>query len=212
MKKTLLLLSATVILWGCNNTQESSSTGTEQTTTNDKESIIIDETIKKSIVEIGQVLVSIPQKDGDPRFQKTVVLITKVTDESIVGLILNKKTGKNLSDYMENIPKIGSEVYYGGPSSDDGLFFIQATADTSSSCSKVLENVYFMGDFQNLMGRLIEKETATTEARFYVGVSVWGIDQLEKEVNEWGSWKISNIDPIDVRNREEIDLWSKLYN
>ena len=74
----------------------------------------------------GKLLVAEPSILSDSSFNRSVVLLTEHNDNGSVGFIFNKPSPYSISDL---IPDIESplKVYFGGPVSEDNLYFVHKT-------------------------------------------------------------------------------------
>ena len=50
------------------------------------------------MIKKGDLLISTPDSLGDFYFNRTIITLTEVTDEEVVGFIINKPLNYNLSD------------------------------------------------------------------------------------------------------------------
>jgi putative transcriptional regulator len=131
--------------------------------------------------DLGAAPLLVASRDlADPNFAKTVILMVHRDDESVVGLILNRRTEVPLSrvfDSLEAAKGRADPVYLGGPV-DRSAAFAAARPDPS--------------DFH-----------------VYLGYAGWTHDQLRREV-ELGAWSILQADSSTVFDSHPDTLWSRM--
>jgi putative transcriptional regulator len=157
--------------------------------------------------EKGRLLISEPFLP-DPNFERTVVLLCEHSDEGSFGFVLNKPSTLKLNEVVEAIAEMENIVFVGGPVQQDTLHYI--TRNTSvSNAVEITDNVYWGGDFENLLTLCDTKALSPNDIRFFVGYSGWGAGQLEAEL-EQESWIVCDF----VTNQLLFDtppelLWKK---
>jgi putative transcriptional regulator len=137
----------------------------------------------------GRLLLSEPYL-ADPNFERTVILLTEHNNEGSVGFILNKPADTRLSDVMEDLKGLDSQIFIGGPVQQDTLHFIHKNAELEDAIE--LDNgLYWGGNFEQLLSMIELGQFAVEEIKFFLGYSGWSPDQLEDEL-KLNSWIVSD--------------------
>ena len=140
--------------------------------------------------ERGRLLISEPYLT-DPNFERTVVLLCEHNAEGSFGFVINKPSILKVSEVMEDMLSIDNLVYVGGPVQQDTLHFIHRNVSVVNAV-EIVSNVYWGGDFENLVTLCDTKQIAATDIRFFLGYSGWGPGQLENEL-EQDSWIVCDF-------------------
>ncbi len=139
----------------------------------------------------GTLLISQPFL-GDPNFERSVVVLCRhLAQEGAFGLVLTQLTALTLGDALDlplgsASPAAALPLYQGGPVEANTLHFLHQWAALPGA-SALGQDVYWGGDFEQLIS-LINSGTITTDSvRFFAGYSGWSAGQLEEEISR-GSW------------------------
>lgn len=140
----------------------------------------------------GKLLIAMPGM-GDPRFDKSVVLICAHSAEGAMGLIVNKPTGEvELSDMLEQLSiSHGPEsrqmnVRFGGPV-ETGRGFVLHSLDYVSFVNTLkVEGGFGMTATLDILEELARGQ-GPERALVVIGYAGWGPGQLEGELaqNAW---------------------------
>jgi len=155
----------------------------------------------------GKILISEPFL-FDPHFKRTIILLTEHNENGTVGFILNKSAEVPINQAIPEFPDFKDELYYGGPVSNDSLFFIHSIPELKDS-QKVMDGLYWGGDYEQLKLMLDTDQVSNDQVRFFIGYSGWGIDQLASEL-EQKSWIVTNTTATQAMKARHKDSW-KLY-
>jgi len=140
----------------------------------------------------GRILISEPFLPGN-YFNRAIILIAAHSRKGTVGFILNKKLDFQIQDYISGFDDFEADVYVGGPVSTDSIYFIHNRADLIPGSIKVLDDIHWGGDFEE-MKRLVNLGIIhSREIRFFLGYSGWDSGQLERELKE-NSWLVNDIE------------------
>ncbi len=134
----------------------------------------------------GKFLVSEPFLE-DPNFKRSVILLSEHNDEGTVGFILNKPVDAMINDAITDFPPFDSNIYFGGPVQTDTLHYIHVIGEKLPESKKIMNGIYWGGDFDILKLMIEAGQVKPSDIRFYVGYSGWGSAQLAKEIKEQ-SW------------------------
>ncbi|MBS4069743.1 YqgE/AlgH family protein [Algoriphagus aquatilis] len=157
----------------------------------------------------GNLLISEPFLQ-DENFMRSVVLLCEHNSEGSFGLVLNKPSILHLSELVEELSFIESEVYIGGPVEQNTLHFIYFGAKELEGSIQVGEDLWWGGDFYALVEKLKLNMISPHSIRFFLGYSGWSSGQLSDELSE-NTWIIctEKIDAQILENTPE-ELWKIL--
>ncbi|RSK49882.1 YqgE/AlgH family protein [Hymenobacter rigui] len=136
----------------------------------------------------GSLLISQPFL-GDPNFERTVVLLCSHSEEEgSFGLVLNRPSPLQLGDVLElqggdALPAARLPLGVGGPVQPDTLHYLHQQAHLAQA-QHLGGEVYWGGDFGQLLNQLITGQVPPEQIRLYVGYSGWTAGQLAEEVRE----------------------------
>lgn len=140
----------------------------------------------------GKFLVAMPAM-GDPRFEKSVILICAHSDEGAMGIIVNKPveevTFAGLLDHL-NIPRAPDgrdiAVHFGGPVERGRGFVLHSRDYRGGAATMKIEGGFGMTATLDVLEALARGE-GPHRALLALGYSGWGPGQLEAEIarNDW---------------------------
>lgn len=158
----------------------------------------------------GRILISEPFL-MDNYFKRSIVLITEYSGEGTVGFVLNKPVNMKVHEIVSDFPVINTNVSLGGPVQTNTLHYVHTLGDIIPNSIKVIENVYWGGEFE-VIKKLVESGTLNNEnIRFFLGYSGWQSNQLEDEINE-NAWVVADISPEDIMRPMNKFFWNKTLN
>ena len=67
------------------------------------------------MINKGDLLISTPESLGDYYFNRSIVILTEVSDEEVVGFIINKELNYTLSDLDNKVLEKNIKIFSGGP-------------------------------------------------------------------------------------------------
>lgn len=141
----------------------------------------------------------------DPNFERAVVLITAHTTEGAVGVILNRCSEATVGEAVPQLSAvIGSDepVFVGGPVNPEGVAVLAEFEDPGEAGVVVLEDVGFVA----IEEALDVHPPDLQRTRVFAGVSGWGPEQLEDELDR-DDWIIEPAD-VDTIFQDPDRLWS----
>ncbi|MFT4149391.1 MAG: YqgE/AlgH family protein [Paracoccaceae bacterium] len=140
----------------------------------------------------GKLLVAMPGM-GDPRFERSVILICAHSDEGAMGLIINKPVPdvsfSGLLDQLE-IPRAPAgrdiRVHFGGPVERGRGFVLHSVDYSGSPATMRIDGGFAMTATLDILEALAQGQGPGT-ALLALGYSGWGPGQLEAEIlrNDW---------------------------
>ena len=156
----------------------------------------------------GRVLISEPFLN-DTYFRRSVVLLTEHTDEGSVGFVLNKPVDLSVNDVLSDFPEIDTEVSIGGPVNTNTIHYIHTIGEIIPNSVKVLDNLYWGGDFEVLKEMIRANKISESEIRFFLGYAGWSPKQLENELSE-NAWLVSEMNTEQIMCSPGDNLWKDI--
>lgn len=140
----------------------------------------------------GKLIVAMPAM-GDPRFEKSVILICAHTDQGAMGLIVNKPMNDfSFSDLLTKL-KIATSpagrdirVHFGGPVERGRGFVLHSGEYMGGGATTPVRGGYGMTATLDVLEALAQG-AGPQKAILALGYSGWGAGQLESEIarNDW---------------------------
>jgi putative transcriptional regulator len=151
----------------------------------------------------GHLLVA-SQSLLDPNFVKTVVLLVQHSEESALGIVLNRPIGKTVQDLWREVgggPCNNTQpVYLGGPVPGP---LMAVHRQQSLAEIEIIPDLYFSASKQNLDALVMRPDPAL---KIFIGHSGWGPGQLEQELGQ-GEW-LTTPATVDLTFYESSELWA----
>lgn len=161
------------------------------------------------IPQAGNLLISEPFLQ-DENFVRSVVLLCEHNSEGSFGLVLNKPSILHLNELVEELSFLDTEVFVGGPVEQNTLHFIYFGTEKIEGSIQIGENLWWGGDFHDLVEKIKLNELSLDSIRFFLGYSGWGPGQLSDELAE-NTWIICEEKiTVEVLNNTPEDLWKVL--
>jgi putative transcriptional regulator len=160
-------------------------------------------------LKAGQLLLSAPFLD-DANFDRSVVLLTSYDHLGATGFILNKPSALKLFDLYPGPEHFEDfTIQYGGPVSDDNLYFLHKRPDLIPNAFSISKNLFWGGDTKALNALLDQGEVFDHEFTFFMGYSGWSPGQLENEISE-NSWLVVDGSGLEIFSNSGDQLWRNL--
>lgn len=137
----------------------------------------------------GHLLISEPYL-GDPNFERTIILLCEHHSEGSFGFVLNKPGETSVGEIMDDLAKIQSPVFIGGPVQQDTLHYVHRLGDLEDAIP-VAEGIFWGGRFEQLISWIDMGKVTAADIRFFLGYSGWSSGQLDEEMMA-KSWIVSN--------------------
>ena len=158
----------------------------------------------------GRILISEPFL-MDNYFKRSIVLLTEHSEEGTVGFVMNKPINMKVNEIMSEFPEVDAIVSLGGPVQTNTIHYIHTLGDIIPNSMKVIENIYWGGEF-DVIKRLLESGSLNQEnIRFFLGYSGWQSNQLEDELSE-NAWVVADIRPEEIMAPMNKYFWNKTLN
>jgi putative transcriptional regulator len=157
----------------------------------------------------GCILISEPFSQ-DLFFGRSVVFIAEHNEDGTIGFILNRSTEIFVRDVIEDFETTNLLASLGGPVATNSVHFIHSLGNISG-CTKILENLFWGGDFE-VIRSLVKNGLATEKTiRFFIGYSGWEPGQLASEI-ERNSWLVSDLNSTEIMSLSGKDAWKFALN
>jgi putative transcriptional regulator len=158
----------------------------------------------------GRILISEPFL-MDNYFKRSIVLITEYSGEGSVGFVLNKPVNMKVNEIITDFPPVDALISLGGPVQTNTLHYIHTLGDIIPNSMKVIDNIYWGGEF-DVIKRLLESGSLNNEnIRFFLGYSGWQSNQLDDELNN-NAWVVADIRPEEIMTPMNKFFWNKTLN
>ncbi|MCH7408534.1 YqgE/AlgH family protein [Belliella sp. DSM 111904] len=159
----------------------------------------------QSQIKPGTLLISEPFLQ-DENFVRSVVLLCENNEGGAFGLILNKLSILKVSELIDRLSFLDSEVYVGGPVEQNTFHFIYSGECMLEGSISLGNNLWWGGDFNQLEQKIINSEVNLDYIRFFIGYSGWSEGQLEEEIAEktWIHTPCTEAESLFTSSPEEL--------
>ncbi|PLY02863.1 MAG: hypothetical protein C0624_07640 [Desulfuromonas sp.] len=154
----------------------------------------------------GLLLVA-SEQIADPRFQQSVILITRHDMRGTSGLILNRQLGKLPPDLEKTLHTLPRGIFWGGPVEPlqvRALLFGQPPAG-----SDPLAPGLHLLHGQPLNELLHQSDLPEGELRVYLGYAGWAPAQLAREISR-GDWIVVQLGADTLKDLQPLRMWPAL--
>jgi putative transcriptional regulator len=158
----------------------------------------------------GQLLVAAPWM-GDPRFERTVILIVKHDPGGAIGIVINRPIGEQPLDSIfkalgqKEADVAGSvRVFSGGPVQPEVGFVVHSPDYRRPETVAVTDRLSITTSVAIL--RDIGDKRGPAKVLVAFGYAGWGPDQLEHEIAE-RAWGLAEADPALVFDEDRDNVW-----
>lgn len=159
--------------------------------------------------EKGSILISEPFLTDD-YFARSVIFLCDHNEDGSFGFVLNKYVDTNLSEVVQDFPKIDFKVSIGGPVDTSNLFYIHNFGESLEGSQDIASGLSIGGSFEKMKEIINETPKKAKGIRFFIGYSGWEKDQLDDELKE-KSWIVVNgIKKETILNTENDRLWKDI--
>lgn len=157
----------------------------------------------------GDLLISEPFLQ-DENFSRSVVLLCEHNEEGSFGLVFNKPSILKLHEIIDGIELTDLEVFVGGPVEQNTLHFVYFGEKVLEGSVQLGAQLWWGGDFEQLMSLLRNKLLEPQAIRFFIGYSGWDAGQLSDELQDQ-VWVIYQDDvKSNAFNNDPQQLWRSL--
>ncbi|MBI1252443.1 MAG: hypothetical protein GC189_13350 [Alphaproteobacteria bacterium] len=162
----------------------------------------------------GKLLIAMPGI-GDPRFERSVIMMCVHTEEHAMGLIVNKPREElTLGEVLEHLgltarPEMQHRgVLDGGPVQPErGYVLHTADFDVAESTRSVCDGVRLTAT-RDVLEALAGAHAHPREAVLALGCSGWDAGQLESELQH-NAWLVAEPDDAIIFGDAHSDKWAR---
>lgn len=160
----------------------------------------------------GKLLIAMPDM-GDPRFEKSVILVCSHSPEGAMGLIVNKRADE--VGFAELLKQLDVEttgevkdtpVHFGGPVETGRGFVLHSDDFSGDTSSMSVPGGYRVTATLGILEALASGD-GPTRSIMALGYAGWGPGQLEGELQDNG-WLTSDADSEIVFSRDNDAKWN----
>jgi putative transcriptional regulator len=162
----------------------------------------------------GQLLVAAPSM-GDPRFERTVILVVKHDQDGAVGIVINKPIGEtSIASVFEALGREADDVagnvrvFSGGPVQPEQGFVLHSADYHRQETVVVTDRVSMTSSLDILKDIGAKKGPAKILVAF--GYAGWGPDQLDREI-ELRAWGLAESDPTLIFDEDRDKVWDHAW-
>jgi putative transcriptional regulator len=163
----------------------------------------------------GQLLIASPTI-GDPRFDRTVILMVEHSRNGAFGIVINLPLGERplaslLEMFGEKDPKVAGQVriFAGGPVQPE-MGFVVHSADYRQPGTIDIDGRVAMTSSRDVL-RDIGNNRGPKKSLVAFGYSGWGPGQLETEL-ERGAWHTAPAEPRLIFDEERDRVWDSAFS
>lgn len=135
-------------------------------------------------------LIIAPPKMVDPRFQKTVIMLTHHDMDGSLGLVLNKPTEHDVDDLVSEVGltcPFQCPLFWGGPVNPQTVWMLHSPEWSMDGTVK-FGSEWSMTSNMKMFHRM-EETHKPDHFRLFFGFASWGPDQLNMELQGLGPWR-----------------------
>ena len=146
----------------------------------------------------------------DPRFMRTVVLVTRHGRSPPLGVIINRPLDTSLGTLFPNLPDREAKrpLYLGGPVAPNMLAFLFRSPTGSADAISVARETH-LGRSGETLDALLRGTRTHNGLRVFVGYAGWIEGQLEQEISQ-GTWHVMPVDPDVLFDKDVNLIWPDL--
>jgi putative transcriptional regulator len=156
----------------------------------------------------GQLLIA-SSRLMDPNFARSIVLIVREDEDSVIGLVLNRpleiSVEQAVGEEIDAADGVHQFIHQGGPCPGPLMVLYTSSGHEDSDGEAVMPGVRFTAqrdEIENLMRR------SPSSIKYFANYSGWGPGQLDSEIEE-GSWVLTKATPEEIFGDDE-EQWEKI--
>jgi putative transcriptional regulator len=156
------------------------------------------------------ILLVASQHMADPRFRKTVLLVTRHGNTGPIGIIVNRPESVTLDKMFPDYP-VAKELslFNGGPVYPGQVSYLVRGGDAVENALTISSNIYLAYDLPKL-DELLTGKRRYKDLRVVHGMAAWAPGQLEREI-KLGDWYTMPIDEAAIFDRHPAEMWQELH-
>jgi putative transcriptional regulator len=159
--------------------------------------------------KVGDVLISNPNDIYKSNMNNSVILIFEMTDDFCLGVGIDSNPIETLKDALEDSDHDNISVYSGGIIDTDTLTFLHSVDSEAEKSDLISENVYYGGDFPELMTKYESGEISEKDLFIFKGYYGWKKHQLIGEIQNDG-WIVKKATKEMIFNTPKDELYNSL--
>ncbi|MGC2165595.1 MAG: YqgE/AlgH family protein [Gallionella sp.] len=149
------------------------------------------------------------QQMADPRFQQTVLVVTRHGNTGPVGIIINRPEKVMLDEVFPSHPTAKNiAVLNGGPVYPAQFSYLVRGAEPTSNTLKISGETC-LGYDTKILEEMLDGKRSYKDLRVAHGMATWAPGQLEYEI-KLGDWTAIPIDDALIFDRPTSELWLEL--
>ena len=160
----------------------------------------------------GRILIAMPGI-GDPRFERSVLLLCVHNEQQAMGLVLNRPMNgltvpgllRRLNLGADNVPD--APVLYGGPVERARGYVLHTDDYASAGSTLPVAEGLALTDTREVLDALSDEDRRPRRSILALGYAGWGAGQLERELQE-GVWLACEPDETLVFGRDHETKWT----
>lgn len=146
----------------------------------------------------------------DPRFMRTVVLVTRHGRSPPLGVIINRPLPTTLGEIIPQLPDDEAKrpLFFGGPIAPNTLVFLFRSNQGSDDAIAVAKDIH-LGRSSATLNELLSGRHAHSGLRVFAGYAGWADGQLENEIRR-GGWHVLPLDRELLFDKDVAQIWPEL--
>jgi putative transcriptional regulator len=147
----------------------------------------------------------------DPRFRKTVLVVTTHGKSGPIGVIVNRSEDIKLDQlFPDSAAAKERSLFYGGPAYPKQISYLVRGGEAVKGALTISSNIYLAYDMPTL-GELLNGKHPQKDLRVMHGLASWAPGQLEYEI-KLGSWYVMPFDETVIFDHPPEGIWQELFN
>jgi putative transcriptional regulator len=143
----------------------------------------------------------------DPYFSRSAILLCRHNKKETFGFVLTNYIEIDLHKLDENMPEIITKISFGGPVEKDNLFYIHTFGKEIEGAEKIMDTLYFGGDYEMLFELIKAEPKRINEVRFFIGYAGWDFEQLNNEMKDHSWIAVTNISEKEILSTSSDHFW-----
>jgi putative transcriptional regulator len=149
------------------------------------------------------------QQMRDPRFRRTVILVTSHGHTGPIGVIVNRPLDITLDQLFPDYPLAkGFSLYYGGPAYPKQISYLVRGGEAVTGALKIDSDIYLAYD-PPALEELLSGKRQYKDLRVMHGLASWAPGQLEYEI-KLGGWLVLPFDETIIFDHPPAGMWQEL--
>lgn len=146
----------------------------------------------------------------DPRFARTVILVTRHGRSPPLGVIINRPLDTALGTLFPSLPASEAKrpLHFGGPVATNLIAFLFRSETGSKDAIAVTGDIH-LGRSGTVLDELLRGPRSHRGLRVFAGYAGWSEGQLEHEIRH-GSWHVLPVDEEMLFDKSNDLIWPEL--